>query len=96
MSILQSVLLSSIAAYRKVVSPFLPASCRFYPSCSQYAAEAIGKHGVGRGVVMAVKRVGRCHPWHPGGLDPVADPGGCGEPSNGEVAEDISHGTIKT
>ncbi len=89
MNILQLVLLSAIEAYRKVVSPFLPASCRFYPSCSQYAREAIAKHGAGRGTLMAAMRIGRCHPWHPGGVDPVADPG-CGkEPVNVDVPGDI-------
>ncbi|MDQ6930962.1 MAG: membrane protein insertion efficiency factor YidD [Candidatus Eremiobacteraeota bacterium] len=57
--------------YKILISPLLPPSCRFYPTCSQYAAEAIAKHGAVRGVSLAVKRVGRCHPWHPGGIDPV-------------------------
>ncbi|MEO6469418.1 MAG: membrane protein insertion efficiency factor YidD [Acidimicrobiia bacterium] len=48
--------------------------CRFAPTCSQYAYDAIGVFGLGRGSWKAVKRVGRCHPWHPGGYDPVVDP----------------------
>lgn len=57
--------------YKLLLSPFLPAACRFYPSCSQYAAEAIEKHGVLRGGILAAKRLVRCHPLDPGGVDPV-------------------------
>lgn len=64
-------LLLLLRAYRLLVSPLLGASCRFYPSCSQYASEAIERHGALHGSWLAVKRVGRCHPWHPGGFDPV-------------------------
>jgi putative membrane protein insertion efficiency factor len=63
-----------IRAYQLVVSPVLGNHCRFYPSCSQYAFEAIGRFGVLRGGFMALRRLSRCHPWHPGGLDPVPDP----------------------
>jgi len=63
--------LFAIAAYRRLLSPFLPSACRFHPSCSQYAAEAIRVRGPVRGVGMALRRLGRCHPWHPGGVDPV-------------------------
>jgi len=59
-----------IRAWR-VVSTRLPPRCRFYPSCSAYALEALQEHGAGRGAWLAARRVGRCHPWHPGGLDPV-------------------------
>jgi putative membrane protein insertion efficiency factor len=59
-----------IRAWR-VVSTRLPARCRFHPSCSAYALEALAEHGAWRGTGLAVRRVGRCHPWHPGGLDPV-------------------------
>ena len=65
------ILLFLISVYRKLISPVLPNACRFYPSCSQYAAEAIHEHGVGQGFVMAVKRVCRCHPLNAGGEDPV-------------------------
>jgi putative membrane protein insertion efficiency factor len=65
------LLLAAIAAYQKIVSPFLPKSCRFYPSCSQYAAQSIAKYGAWRGSVRMIVRISRCHPWHDGGLDPV-------------------------
>jgi uncharacterized protein len=60
-----------IRAYQVVVSPALPAACRFTPSCSQYALEAVRRHGVLRGSWLAARRLGRCHPFHPGGFDPV-------------------------
>ena len=60
-----------IIAYRRWISPGLPARCRFYPSCSAYALEAIEVHGALRGIWLAVLRIGRCHPFHPGGYDPV-------------------------
>jgi uncharacterized protein len=65
------VLIACVAAYRYVLSPLLGRSCRFHPSCSEYAQEALERHGVRRGAWLALKRVGRCHPWHPGGYDPV-------------------------
>jgi putative membrane protein insertion efficiency factor len=64
-------LLGAIAGYRSIVSPWLPARCRFEPSCSAYAAEAIARHGPLAGSRLAVARIARCHPWHPGGHDPV-------------------------
>jgi putative membrane protein insertion efficiency factor len=60
-----------IKAYRKVISPLLPPSCRFTPTCSAYAIIAIERYGVFRGGWLAAKRVARCHPWNPGGADPV-------------------------
>ncbi len=65
------VLLFLIDAYRYALSPMLGPSCRFHPSCSAYAAEALHKYGAGRGSLLALKRLCRCHPWHPGGFDPV-------------------------
>lgn len=58
-------------AYRKFISPLTPPSCRFYPTCSAYALEAIEKHGPFRGFILAAKRILRCHPYNPGGFDPV-------------------------
>lgn len=60
--------------YRYGVSPLLGPRCRFYPSCSAYALEAIERHGGVRGAWLATRRLCRCHPWHPGGLDPVPEP----------------------
>lgn len=62
-----------IRAYQLLVSPLLGPRCRFYPSCSQYALEALRRHGTLRGLYLAVCRVLRCHPFHPGGYDPVPD-----------------------
>ena len=64
-----------ISCYKYALSPFLGHSCRFYPTCSSYAKEAIETHGAVRGTWLAIKRVGRCHPWHEGGADPVPEPG---------------------
>jgi putative membrane protein insertion efficiency factor len=55
----------------RVVSTRLPSQCRFHPSCSAYALEALEVHGAARGTWLAVRRIGRCHPWNPGGIDPV-------------------------
>ena len=68
-----SALRRMIRAYRRYISPLLGRHCRFYPSCSAYAYEAIARHGLGRGGLLAVKRVLRCHPFHPGGVDKVPD-----------------------
>ncbi len=62
---------SLIKGYQKYISPLSSPSCRFYPSCSHYSAEAIEKHGLIRGGWMATKRISKCHPFHPGGFDPV-------------------------
>jgi putative membrane protein insertion efficiency factor len=67
-------LLGLITAYRYVLSPFLGPSCRFYPTCSAYASEAIETHGPLRGTWLAVKRILKCHPWHAGGVDLVPPP----------------------
>jgi len=68
---MRAALLLGIRTYQRLVSPLLPPSCRYHPSCSQYAYEAIEKHGGLRGLRLAVARVLRCHPGHPGGVDPV-------------------------
>ncbi|MHB0879159.1 MAG: membrane protein insertion efficiency factor YidD [Anaerolineae bacterium] len=68
-----SVLLGLIRLYRRYVSPALPPSCRFYPSCSQYTYEAIQRYGALRGSWLGLKRLMRCHPLNPGGYDPVPE-----------------------
>ena len=65
------LLLLPIRLYQRFISPALPPACRFTPTCSQYAAEALVRHGALKGGWLAVRRLGRCHPWHPGGEDPV-------------------------
>jgi uncharacterized protein len=65
------VLVVLLTGYRRFVSPMLGQRCRFYPSCSAYALEAVQVHGALRGSWLAVRRLSRCHPFHPGGLDPV-------------------------
>lgn len=85
-----------ISIYRRLISPLLPSTCRFHPSCSAYGLEALEKHGLLRGGWLTLRRVGRCHPWHPGGVDPVpstaarshGDPASpvLSSPTNGESA----------
>lgn len=60
-----------VRGYQLFISPFVPPSCRFHPTCSHYAIEALRKHGAIRGLWLAIRRIARCHPWHPGGHDPV-------------------------
>ena len=68
---LHLVLAATCRAWHRWLSPALPPACRFAPSCSSYAADAFALHGVVRGGGLAVARIMRCHPWHPGGYDPV-------------------------
>lgn len=70
---LQRALVTAIRAYRAVISPLFMPTCRFHPTCSRYAIQAIDRFGAARGSWLAVKRVLRCHPLHPGGYDPVPD-----------------------
>jgi len=65
------LLTAFIRGYQRFVSPAFPPSCRFHPSCSQYALEAVTRHGALRGGWLAARRLARCHPFHPGGYDPV-------------------------
>jgi putative membrane protein insertion efficiency factor len=67
------VLMSMIRLYQATLSRVFPPTCRFYPSCSQYGYEAIARYGAWRGGWLALKRLTRCHPWNPGGYDPVPD-----------------------
>jgi uncharacterized protein len=65
------ILIALVRGYQLAISPLVPAACRYYPSCSAYAVEALEKYGALRGGLLAVKRLGRCHPFRPGGFDPV-------------------------
>ena len=65
------LLILLLRGYQLLLSPMLGQRCRFYPSCSHYAIEAIQTHGAARGSWLTVRRLGKCHPWHAGGLDPV-------------------------
>lgn len=68
---IKTLLLGFLRAYKLGISPYLGSRCRFFPTCSDYASQAISRHGVLKGGILAARRLGRCHPWHPGGLDPV-------------------------
>ena len=65
------LLLGLIRLYQIILSPLLGQRCRFLPTCSSYAYDSIKTHGIGRGVWLSIKRIGKCHPWHQGGYDPV-------------------------
>ena len=66
-----AVLLVLLRGYKLLISPLLPSACRFYPTCSCYMHDAIGTHGAVRGIYYGIRRLMKCHPWHPGGMDPV-------------------------
>ncbi|PIE82731.1 MAG: membrane protein insertion efficiency factor YidD [Candidatus Contendobacter odensis] len=71
---MRSILIALIRSYQLILSPLIGQHCRFYPSCSQYAREAIELHGAFYGTGLAIRRLLRCHPWHVGGVDPVPEP----------------------
>jgi putative membrane protein insertion efficiency factor len=68
---LRLILISVVRFYQLAISPLFPASCRYFPSCSAYAIEALERHGALRGSWLTIRRIGRCHPFHAGGYDPV-------------------------
>ncbi|MBN2653651.1 MAG: membrane protein insertion efficiency factor YidD [Nitrospirae bacterium] len=68
---LKALFRAPVIFYKRFVSPMLPNSCRFYPSCSEYALEAIEKYGAMKGIFLSLKRILRCNPFHPGGYDPL-------------------------
>jgi uncharacterized protein len=68
---MQTVVIAMLRFYKRWMSPLLPSSCRFHPTCSEYMLEAVRKYGTARGVWLGVKRLSRCHPFHEGGFDPV-------------------------
>jgi len=78
---MRNLLVGFLRGYQCLISPLLGNHCRFYPSCSHYAIEAIETHGTVRGTRFALQRLLRCHPWHPGGYDPVP-----------RTSDDTSHG----
>jgi len=69
--IARQILIMLVRGYQVALSPLLPAACRYYPTCSAYAVEALERHGAIRGTWLTVKRIARCHPLHAGGYDPV-------------------------
>ena len=71
---MRTLLILVVRGYQVLLSPLLPAACRYHPTCSHYAIEALEKHGALRGSWLAARRIARCHPFHPGGYDPVPDP----------------------
>ncbi|MFN8005560.1 MAG: membrane protein insertion efficiency factor YidD [Terriglobia bacterium] len=71
MESLKKIFLCCLGLYKSYLSPFLPPSCRFLPTCSDYASQAITKYGVWHGSLLAVRRLGKCHPFHEGGCDPL-------------------------
>ena len=68
---IKRLVVSVIVLYQKLISPLTGPSCRFFPSCSSYTLQAIDKHGLVKGLFLSLRRISRCHPWHPGGYDPV-------------------------
>ena len=91
-SVLAKPLIWLVRGYQVFLSPLTPPSCRYYPSCSAYAVTALSRHGLFRGTWLAARRLGRCHPWSPGGVDHV--PPLPGQPDDGElIARHIPHET---
>ncbi len=69
---MQAILVLILRGYKLLISPLLPSACRYHPTCSEYMLEAVARYGAVKGTWMGLKRLGRCHPFHEGGYDPVA------------------------
>ena len=89
--IMRKVAKAPVRFYRAFISPLKPPRCRFYPTCSQYALDAIEEYGAARGTWMAISRIARCHPFHPGGFDPVPPNPRKASTSDGESSESPGH-----
>jgi putative membrane protein insertion efficiency factor len=83
---IRRALLGLVRFYSRAISPALPARCRFYPTCSAYAAEAIERHGAARGSWLTLQRLAKCAPWHPGGVDLVPGSGTAGSSRTSSTA----------
>ncbi len=68
---MQNILIHALRIYKRWISPLLPSACRFHPTCSEYMMDAVAQRGALRGVLMGLRRLSRCHPFHEGGIDPV-------------------------
>ena len=68
---IKQIIIAMIRFYQKLLSPLSGPTCRFYPSCSRYTLDAVNRYGAVQGLWLGIKRLARCHPWHPGGYDPV-------------------------
>jgi len=89
---MRRALLAVIGFYSRAISPALPPRCRFYPTCSAYAAEAVQRHGAGRGSWLALRRILKCAPWHPGGVDLVpGNPAGQDQDRNADGTAEAGH-----
>jgi putative membrane protein insertion efficiency factor len=89
--IIARALLFALRAYQAMLSPLMPPACRFHPTCSQYAHEAVARFGARRGAWLALKRLSHCHPFHAGGFDPVPDADGHACTNAGETHEAKQH-----